>query len=144
MTIEEIFEMWNSDSKLDISELATEAANTPYLHGKYLKLYTHERLRLKALEKDIKRLKLAKHTFYMEGPSKETQELGWKIPPRGTILKADIPMYLDADEDMIKLQLKIDMTQERVSMLESIIKMINNRGFLIKNIQDDIRWKNGS
>ena len=48
------------------------------------------------------------------------------------ILKAELPMYLDGDQDMIDLSLKIGLQQEKVDLLESIIKSLINRGFQIK------------
>ena len=37
MNIEEIISMWQSDSKIDETELSRESLNIPYLHVKYLK-----------------------------------------------------------------------------------------------------------
>jgi hypothetical protein len=54
------------------------------------------------------------------------------MPPKGMIIKADIPMYMDADDDIIKMNLKIGYQQEKVEFLESIIKSLVNRGFQIK------------
>jgi hypothetical protein len=54
------------------------------------------------------------------------------------ILKGDIPMYLDADDDVINLSLRIGLQQEKVDLLDSIIKTIINRGFLIKSA---IEWQ---
>ena len=39
MKIEDIMEMWNKDSKIDETELATESSNIPVIHNKYLKIF---------------------------------------------------------------------------------------------------------
>ena len=75
-------------------------------------------------------------SFYTQGPSEETNKKGWELPAKGMILKSDIPMYLDGDPDIINLSLKISYQQEKIECLESIIKSIMNRGFLIKNAID--------
>jgi hypothetical protein len=92
---------------------------------------------LRKFESDMKQLKLAKYEFYTMGPTEETQDKGWQLPPRGMILKSDIPMYMDADQDIINMSLKIGLQQEKVELLESIIKSLTNRGFQIKSA---IEW----
>ena len=62
----------------------------------------------------------------------ETNEKGWTIPARGLILKQEIPMYMEGDKELIALSLKIGFQQEKVELLESIIKSLINRGFQIK------------
>jgi hypothetical protein len=86
----------------------------------------------------MKQLKLDKYEFLTQGPNEETKDKGWKLPPKGMILKGDIPMYLEADQDVINLSLKIGYQQEKIDLLESIIKTIINRGFLIKSA---IEWQ---
>lgn len=144
MDIEKILEEWQADCKIDKTELASESLKIPQLHNKYYKIYVSEKLRLKKMEADFKVLKLDKYEFYTQGPSKETQELGWKLPSKGLILKADIPMYMDADSDIVESNLKISYQVEKVDMLESIIKSLINRGFQIKNAIDWNRFTQGS
>jgi hypothetical protein len=91
----------------------------------------------------MKRLKLEKYEFFSQGPNEETQEKGWKLPAKGLILKADIPMYMDADEDIIKLSLKIGILQEKIELLESIIKTLMNRGYNVKAAIDFYKFING-
>jgi len=137
MKIEEIYELWEKDSQIDRTELGDEAIKIPKLHNKYYQLYTAERMLLRKFESDMKQLKLSKHEFYTMGPTEESQEKGWKLPPRGMILKSDIHMYMDADQDIINMSLKIGLQQEKVELLESIIKSLTNRGFQIKSA---IEW----
>jgi hypothetical protein len=60
------------------------------------------------------------------------------------ILKADIPMYMEADRDTIELSLKIGMQGEKVEFLESIIKSLQTRNFLIKNAIDFMKFTMGA
>ena len=48
------------------------------------------------------------------------------------ILKQDVPNYVEADKDMIKLISKIAYQEELVGCCEDILKNINNRGFQIR------------
>lgn len=144
MTLEEIFELWEKDSGINPSDLGNAALDLAKLHHKYYSIFSRERLLLKKLENEMKRLKLDKQEFYVDGPTEEQMELGWKLPPKGRILKSDVANYLDADDDIIKLNLKIAYQQEKINALESIIKMIQNRGFHIKSAIDFERFKVGA
>jgi len=143
MKIEDIVEMWASDTKIDSTELAAESLKIPALHNKYYRVFLEERLRLKKMESELKSLKLDKYEFYTLGPTKETQEKGWQLPAKGIILKQDIPMYMDADKDIIEMNLKVAYQNEKVELLETIIKSISNRNFIIKNAIDWNRFVMG-
>jgi hypothetical protein len=136
MKLDEIYEHWQVDSEIDMTELAAEAIKIPKLHHKYFQIYSTEKLLLRKYEAEMKSLKLAKYEFYTQGPSKETNERGWELPARGMILKQEMPMYLEGDKDLIDLSLKIGLQQEKVDLLESIIKSLTNRGFQIKSAID--------
>jgi Recombination, repair and ssDNA binding protein UvsY len=136
MKLEAIFEEWNKDSEIDMTELGNEAIKIPKLHHKYFQVYSSEKLLLRKYEAEMKSLKLAKYEFYTQGPSRESQEKGWTLPARGMILKQEMPMYIEGDQDIINLSLKIGMQQEKVELLESIIKSLTNRGFQIKSAID--------
>jgi len=136
MTIDEILENWNVDSQIDKTELGEEALKIPKLHHKYYQIYVKEKMILRKQESDMKQLKLDKYEFLTQGPNEETKEKGWKLPPKGMILKGDLPMYLDADPDVVTLSLKIGYQQEKIELLDSIIKTIINRNFIIRNAID--------
>jgi hypothetical protein len=132
MKLDEIYSEWKKDSDIDMTSLGDESIKIPKLHHKYFQVYSSEKLLLRKYEAELKQLKLSKYEFYTQGPSKESQEKGWTIPARGMILKQEVSMYLDGDQDIIDLSLKIGYQQEKVELLESIIKSLTNRGFQIK------------
>ena len=103
MTIDEILEHWQKDTKIDRTELGEEAINIPKLHHKYYEIFVKQRMLLRKLEAEMKQLKLDKYEFLTQGPNEDTKDKGWKLPPKGMILKGDIPMYLEADQDIIKI-----------------------------------------
>jgi hypothetical protein len=138
MTIEELQAEWDKDTQIDRTELGQEAIKIPQLHSKYYKIYSTSRLQLRKWESEFKVLKLEKYEFYTMGPTEDTEEKGWKLPPRGAILKAEVNNYIDADPDIIKASLKIGLQQEKIQFLEDIIKSLVNRGF---QIQAAISWE---
>jgi hypothetical protein len=143
MKFEDIFVSWEKDSAIDRTELAEESLKIPKLHHKYYTIYVTEKATLRRLESDMKKLKLEKYEFFTLGPNEETKDRGWRLPARGMILKADIPMYMEGDQDIIDLSLKIGMQQEKVELLESIIKSLQTRNFIIKNAIDFTKFSMG-
>lgn len=143
MKLESIFELWEQDSSIDRSALDEEALKISKLHHKYHKVYTNERMILRKYEADMKVLKLDKYEFYTQGPTKETAEKGWQLPPIGKVIRSDVGQYLDADKDIIELNLKIGLQHEKIELLESILKTLTNRGFQIKSAIDFIKFTSG-
>ena len=60
------------------------------------------------------------------------------------VLKQDLPTYLESDEDLIQAKHKVDYHNSMCDYAESICKMMNNRGFQIKNAIDWKRFLEGS
>jgi hypothetical protein len=144
MNIEEIYEMWKTDGELDTINISKESANIPKLHNKYYMIYVQEGLKLKKMRTDYKKLKLTKEQYYNgELDIEELREYGWKPQPL-KILRQDIPTYLDADDEIITISLKIGLLESKVDYLENIIKMIHNRGFQIKSIVDWEKFRTGA
>ena len=149
MTIDEIFVEWDKDSKLDKTELGREALAIPSLHNKYYRFYVNEKMLLIQMEADFKRLISLRHDFYSGAIDDGTlSELGWTEEfqnfGRRTILKTEIPRYLEADDRVIKMTLKISAQKEKVGLLDSIIKTIANRNFIVKSAIDWAKFQVGA
>jgi hypothetical protein len=52
-------------------------------------------------------------------------------------------MFIDADEDITKLQSKIDYIETVLAFLEGVLRLINNRNFQIKNAIEWEKFKSG-
>ena len=143
MKLEEIQSLWEKDSVIDRSELGEESLKIPQLHSKYYKIYSEERMSLRKLEYQYNHLKKLKSSYYNGSMSEEElNEHGWEPNPL-KILKSDIPMYIESDSDVITLQTKIDMQQEKVEFVESIIKSFTTRGYQIKSAIDWAKFQVG-
>ena len=138
MKVEDIFDEWKKDSYIDKTELGDESLKIPSLHHKYFQIYLGEKSKLRLIEAELKALKLEKYEFYTQGPDEDSKDKGWKLPAKGMILKGDLPMYMEADQDLINLALKIGLQKEKLEVLDSIIKNIMNRSFIIR---DAIEWQ---
>ncbi len=143
MKFEDIMNMWEHDTKIDQTELGEESVKIPLLHHKYYKIFVDEGLLYRKFEMDYKLLYKLKYEYYMGTLDQKTmQEKGWE-PNSLKILKSDLGVYTDADYDLQQLQARLDIQKQKMSFLESVIKTINNRGFLIKNAIDWERFKVG-
>ena len=144
MKLEEIQELWNRDREIDYTELGTESIRIPQIHDKYLKIYTDERIKLRGLEFELSKLVRAKTDWYAGRMSQEDlEERGWD-QFLGRLLKNEISNYIESDNDVIKINQHIAILQEKNNYLDSIIKMLNNRGFQIKNALDWLKFSHGT
>jgi hypothetical protein len=143
MKLEQIFAEWEKDSNIDQTELGEESLKISKLHHKYFQILTYERVQHRKLEAELKVLRLDKHEFYTQGPTKETMDKGWELPPVGKILRSDVTNYLEADKDIVNLSLKIGIQLEKIDLLKSIITTLNNRGYNIKAAIDWEKFKMG-
>jgi len=143
MKLEDILQAWKTDSEIDKTALDDEALKIPKLVGKYLEMLSNERLLLRKLESDAKRLRLKKFVMYTQGLSKEDVEAGETLPAKGMILKTEASMYVDADPDVQTLALRIDYAREKVETLDQIVKVVASRNFTLKTALDFLRFTHG-
>lgn len=143
VSLDDIFDMWEKDSALSQNDLAAGSMKIASLHHKYAKLLAAARLAYKAREQQYKELYRDKWEWVVGTITDEVLDrYGWE-PLRKKILRQDADVYLDADPDLQKKLLKLAEAKEKVEALESIIKIINNRAFQIKNAIDYLKFLNG-
>ena len=135
MDLDEIQSLWDEDSQLDVDNLHTESTNVPALHAKYYRILNKIILLKKMEENKFKVLKKEKLQYYT---GKADPQVYVEKPFDHKVLRQDVDKYMDADEDLIKLNSKIDYYQVMLSYLDSILKTINNRTFQIKNA---VEWQ---
>ena len=143
MKFEEIQKLWSGDCEIDETELSQESVKIPQLHNKYLIIFHDERLRLRTMRFDhSKLLKVKREYFSGRMDATELEAYDWE-PFQYKLLKADVQEYIDADDDIIEGKKKISLQEEKVEYLESIVKSLSTRGYLIKNAIDWKRFTEG-
>lgn len=143
MRLDEIQSQWEQDVQIDRTELGDESLRIVKLHAKYYKIFSQERMMLRKMESDFKELYRDKYEWFNGTASQETlAEHEWKPNPL-KILRTDIAMYIEADEQMRSASLKVEMQREKVEFLESIIKTLIPMGYNIKNAIEWAKFQNG-
>lgn len=146
MKTQDIVTQWEKDCQIDPTDLTTAAISTPKLHAKYFRLFLEEKDELIQLSGALKLLKLEKFEFYTQGPTEDVVA-NWRVkslPDSGIILKADVARYLEADLDIINLELRYNRQLEKVKFIESIIASLKERGYAIRNALDYMKFQMGA
>ena len=135
MTLEELQQLVDKDLKLDDTELDSESARIPLLHNKYLQHFNKFSLLLKKAQQDYNGLAREKWEYYT---GKADESVYREKPFDLKVLKSDVHIYIDSDEDIQRADQKSAYLKQVVTYLEQVLRSINNRTFLIKNA---IEWK---
>jgi hypothetical protein len=138
MELSEIRNLVAQDMSIDDTELDVASISIPQLHNKYLNIYLDEKLVLQKLTSEYNIMKRIKWEYYTGKLDREQlEEYGWE-PFRLKILKQDIDLYMDSDEELQKLSNRKAYQKEKINYLDAILKSINNRQW---NIRNAIEWK---
>lgn len=141
--LEDVERLWLEDCKIDDTNLIGESARIPELHAKYHSMLCKEALRLKKFKTDYDELVKAK-TEYYNGSISEDELIARKWEPNPLkILRQDINIYIQADKDIINLSLRTGVQEQVVRFLEDIVRQINSRNFVIKNMIEWAKFSNG-
>ena len=139
--LDTIQKMWEEDSKIDVDNLHTESLNIPILHSKYFDLYNNIILLKKKAEQQKKNIRHDRYEYYT---GKADPDVYVENPfPKKIRDKETLQKYLDADEKLSSVCLKIDHYDTMLNYIESILKMIQNRTFQIKNAIEFVRFTAG-
>lgn len=131
------------DVKIDFLSLENEMNRTPNLMSKWLTYHEIQRSKLTILEAEHKKL-VALKTKYLMGKMDDAQRerLGW--PLEGTkVLKADLGMWLDSDDEVIQSKQKFELQIQIVNYITKVIDQISEKKWTIKNYIDWKKWTEG-
>ena len=138
MELSEIRKLVKEDCVIDDAELDVESIKIPQLHNKYLNIFHDEKLILLKTEAEYKSMLRVRWEYYSGKMTKDDlDEYGWE-PFELKILKPDLSIYLDSDEMLVRLKNKVAYQKEKIEYLESVLKSLNNRNWIIRNA---IEWR---
>lgn len=141
LDLDMIQKMWEQDSKIDLDNLHTESINIPKLHAKYFEIYNNIVLLKKKAEQQRKN---TRHERYEYFSGKADPEIYVRNPfPKKIRDKDTMQKYLDSDESLSSVSLKIDYYDTILNYIESILKVIQNRTYQIKNAVEFMKFQAG-
>ena len=135
MTLDELKIQVEKDLKINDERLDTESYKNQELYAKYLDHKTNFEFLLYRAKGDYKVLYRKKWEYY--GGKADAKVYATK-PFDLKVLKTDLHIYIEADEDIIKSQHKIVYLESVIKYIDGIINTIRNRQWDIKNA---ISWR---
>jgi hypothetical protein len=141
MNLDQIQEMWEKDSQIDPDNLHDESLKIPQLHSKYYTLYNTITLLREKARGTYNRVKLERYNYYTGKASVEVyaeEPFPYKVRDKEALQR-----YLDADEKLNAIDMKIRYYDVILKFLEEIIKTVSNRTFQIKNSIDWHKFQAG-
>ena len=123
MNLDDIQCMWEKDSQLDKDNLHDESLKIPVLHAKYHELFNNTLLLRKKAEQQRKNIRHERYEYFS---GKADPEVYVENPfPKKIRDKDTMQKYLDADEKLSQINLKIDYYETQLNYIESILKQLS-------------------
>ena len=141
MNLETLQDMWKKDSVIDTDLYCEESTKIPQLHMRYMEFFNTYSLMKKERDLEMRRLIKEKWLFYKgKAPAQKYKDIPFDLK---LTTKEEVNMFIEADEDVIRLQYKIDYIEQIIAFLEGVLRQIGNRNFQIKNAIEWEKFKNG-
>ena len=135
MNLDELKLQVQRDLKVDDEHLDTESLKNQEIKAVYLDHKSRYELLLYRAKGDYKRLYREKWEYY--GGKADAKVYATK-PFDLKVLKTDLHVYLESDEDIIRAEHKIAYLETTIKYIEGMLQNIKNRGWDIKNA---IEWR---
>jgi len=141
MNLEQLQEMWKTDSIIDPDKYGEESIKIPQLHMRYMEFYNTFSLMKKDREGEMRGLWKQKWIYYKgKAPSAVYKELPFDFK---LTTREEINMFIEGDEEIRKLQLKIGYIEQVIFFLDGVLRQINGRNFQIKNAIEWDKFQSG-
>jgi Recombination, repair and ssDNA binding protein UvsY len=144
LTNEELMKSWETDCKIDRTDLLSTMYSHPILHSKYLTYLQDYKLGLRKIMMKYQELRLLRQRYFNGELTKEILDSkGWDQYLVKRPLKSEMEALLDASPDLQLLQEKSLYIESLIQSCESILKDINSRYFLFKNLVEYEKFQAG-
>ena len=141
MNLETLQDKWKEDSVIDPDKYGEESVRIPQLHMRYMEFYNTFSLMKKDRESEMKALVRDKWIYYKgKAPSTVYKEVPFDLKLTTT---DEIKMFIGADDEIRKLQYKIDYIEQTIFFLDGVLRQVNSRNYQIKNAIEGERCQSG-
>jgi hypothetical protein len=140
--LDDLLEMWRTDSIIDRTEPGKALINIPQLHSKYLNILSRHRLLSKESEFKYNKMKKLKWEYYTgKLDQDQLDKHGWE--PFPFVLKSELTTYLESDDDINKHIAQKIVHDEIVEVCSSILKELHSRTFQLRSFIDFEKFISG-
>ena len=140
MTLDELKIMVAEDLRVNDERLDTESLKNQELYTKYLDHKSRFELLLYKAKGDYKILFKDKWEYY--GGKADAKVYATK-PFDLKVLKTDLSIYIESDEEIIQIEHKIVYLETVIKYIDGVLKSIQSRGWDIKNAIAFRQWEHG-
>jgi len=140
MTLDELKIQVASDLVINDEKLDTESLKNQELYARYLDHKSRYELLLWKSKGEYKVIYRDKWEYY--GGKSDAKIYATK-PFDLKVLKTDLSIYIESDEDIIKMEHKIMYLETIVKYIDGVLKAIQGRGWDIKNAIAFRQWEHG-
>jgi|TARA_B100000941_G_C28506328_1_gene557568 hypothetical protein len=132
------------DIKLNFLDIENELLRNSHLIGKWLTYQQNQKAKFLLIETEYKRL-LSKKKRYLMGrlDDEERESNGWPVEGN-KILKADLDMWLDADDEILKKKKNYLVQKQIVEFIDSTLSQVVDKKWSIKAYLDYKKWIEGN
>ena len=139
MILEDIEKEWANDSIISPLKLDEESLKIPRLHAKYHRILTEEKIRLIKIQEKLQELEYIYEQFYSKTLTlEELQQYNLPTVLDKKYVKPEIPKAVANTKEVIEYKRKLGIQHVKLELLDSIMKSIMNRNWIIK---DAITWR---
>ena len=144
MKLEDIYDMWEKDAKYDDLALDADSLNISSLHAKYNRLLSETRSQLRSAMIRKKAHYSTLRDYYLGNLNnpEDLERIG-RQPFLNKVLKNEVQGYIDSDGDLIRMDERIALLEEKVEVIVEIMKCIHKRGYDIKSAIEWRKFTNG-
>ena len=141
MNLETLQDKWKEDCQIDTDQYGNASIIIPQLHQRWMEFYNTFSLMKKEREGEMRRLIKEKWIYYKgKAPSTVYREVPFDFK---LTTREEINMFIDGDEEVRKLQYKIDYIEQVIFFLDGVLRQINGRNFQIKNAIEWDKFQSG-
>ena len=141
MNLENLQELWKKDSEIDTDKYGEESIRIPQLHQRYMEFFNTFSLMKKEREGEMRGMVRQKWIYYKgKAPAKIYKDTPFDFK---LTTKEEINMFIESDEEVRKLQYKIDYIEQTIFFLDGVLRQLNSRNYQIKNAIEWERFQSG-
>ena len=136
--------MWEVDCKYDDLNLDQDSLKISSLHAKYNRLLSETRslLRSAMIKKKAHYSTLRDYYLGNLNNPEDLERIG-RAPFLNKVLKNEVQGYIDADGELVRIDERIALLEEKVEVIVEIMKCIHKRGYDIKSAIEWRKFTNG-